>query len=118
MKKALTRLATTLMGALSANEPVSDVEIENRCDDIREAMLTLIDQCGRNAATEAVSNRVCYAKNIEALWYLRTAVMVHVTQVAGETEAHAQLARITWMFRGYLPAGLGPRSRARTRSVK
>jgi hypothetical protein len=32
-------------------------------------------------------------------------------------QAREQLARITEMFKGYLPAGLGPRSRARARAA-
>ncbi len=106
------------MDLLVATDKVSDVDVSNRCEDIRETMLTLLDQCRRSAATEAVSNRVCYARNIEGLWYLRSAVMAQVTLTAGEAEAHAQLKRITAMFKGYLPAGLGPRSRARARAAK
>lgn len=118
MKKTLSRLASTLMDALVATEKVSDAAMDNRCDDIREAMLTLLDQCRRDAASEAVSNRICYAKNIEELWYLRSAVFEHVTLAAGEIEARAQIARITELFKGYLPSGLGPRSRARARAAK
>lgn len=104
------------MGLLVATEEVSDADLDSRCEDIREAMLTLLDQCRPNSATEAVAKRVCYARNIEALWYLRSAVMLQVTLIAGEAEAHAQLVRITELFRGHLPAGLRPRSRARMRA--
>ncbi len=105
------------MGLL-ATEKVSDADMSNRCDDIREVMLTLLGQCRPSAATEAVASRVCYARDIEALWYLRSAVMVQVTLTAGEAEAHAQLARFSAMFKGYLPASLAPRSRARSRTAK
>lgn len=118
MKKTLSKLASTLMDALTATEKVSDSVLDSRCDDIREAMLTLIDQCRRDAASEAVSNRICYARNVEGLWYLRSAVFEHVKLATGEVEARAQLARITEMFKGYLPPGLGPRSRARARAAK
>lgn len=104
------------MGLLVANEEMSDSVLDSRCEDIREAMLTLLGQCRPNSATEAVAKRVCYARNIEALWYLRSAVMLQVTLIAGEAEAHAQLVRITELFRGYLPAGLRPRSRVRMRA--
>lgn len=118
MKSSLTKLASSLMGLLVATEKVSDADLSNRCDDIREVMLTLLDQCRRSTATEAVASRVCYARDIEALWYLRSAVMVQVTVTAGEAEAHAQLARITAMFKGYLPASLAPRSRNRGRTTR
>ena len=118
MKATLTKLASSLMGLLVAPEKVTSIDVDNRCEDIREVMLTLLDQCRRSAATEAVANRVCYARNIEALWYLRAAVMAQITLTAGEAEAHAQLVRVTAMFKGYLPAGLGPRSRARARAAK
>lgn len=118
MKATLSKLASSLMGLLVTTEKVSDSVLDNRCEDIREAMLTLLGQCRRDAATEAVSRRVCYARNIEALWYLRSAVMLQVALIAGDAEAHAQLVRITEMFRGYLPAGLRPRSRARVRSAR
>lgn len=50
MKKALSRLASTLMGALVATEKVSDLDMEDRCDDIHDAKMTLIDQCRAMAA--------------------------------------------------------------------
>jgi hypothetical protein len=117
MNWTLTKIATSLMGLLAQPEKkVSDSTIDNRCEDIREAMLAVLDQCGNDTTTNAVSNRVCYARNIEALWYLRGAIMAQLTIAIGEPLAREQLARITEMFKGYLPAGLGPRSRARNRA--
>ena len=119
MNWTLTKIATSLMGLLGqAEKKVSDSTMDNRCEDIREAMLAVLDQCGTDATTNTVSNRVCYARNIEALWYLRGAIMAQLTIAIGESQARDQLARITDMFKGYLPAGLGPRSRARARASK
>lgn len=119
MNWTLTKIATSLMGLLGQPEKkVSDSTLDNRCEDIREAMLAILDQCGTDATTNAVSNRVCYARNVESLWYLRGAIMAQLTIAVGEPKAREELARITEMFKGYLPAGLGPRSRARAKAAR
>ena len=119
MNWTLSKIATSLMGLLAQPEKkVSDSTMDNRCEDIREAMLAVLDQCGADVTTNAISNRVCYARNIEALWYLRGAILAQLTIAIGEPQAREQLARITDMFKGYLPAGLGPRSRARAKATK
>ena len=115
MNWTLTKIATSLMGLLGQPEKkVSDSTLDNRCEDIREAMLAILDQCGSDATTNAVSNRVCYARNVESLWYLRGAIMAQLTIAVGEPKAREELARVSAMFKGYLRAGLGPRSRACT----
>ena len=52
MKATLSKLASSLMGLLVTTEKVSDSVLDNRCEDIREAMLTLLGQCRRDAATD------------------------------------------------------------------
>ena len=72
MNWTLSKIATSLMGLLGQPEKkVSDSTLDNRCEDIREAMLAVLDQCGSDVTTK-----------------------------------------------GYLPAGLGPRSRARARASR
>lgn len=49
--------------------------------------------------------KVLYAADIQALWYLRSDLMILLAGQWGESDAREKLAAITEMFRGLVPAG-------------
>jgi hypothetical protein len=116
MNWAISKIATSLMGLLGHPEKVSDSTMDNRCEDIREAMLHLLELCGTHESVQSVANKVFHARNIEALWYLRSAILAEVGTVLDQTTASEQLKPITSMFKGYLPESLAPRIRSRPAS--
>lgn len=101
------------MGLLGPAPGPSDSTLNNRCEDIREAMLTVLDQGGADTGAKAVSNRVLYARDIEALWYLRSTILGQLVAKFGESDGRLMLRPITQMFKGHLPPGLEPPTRAR-----
>lgn len=113
MKWTISKFKTSLMGLLGKPEPASNSTIDNRCEDIREAMLLVMEQCDSNAATAAVANRIFHAGNIEALWYLRSTVLAHLIVARGENRARELLLPIKLMFKGFIPDTMAPRARKR-----
>lgn len=113
MNRTISKIATSLMGLLSHTEKLSDSTLDNRCEDIREEMLRLLEHCGTQGMAPTVANKVFHARNIEALWYMRSAIMVELSRVFDESEAHAMLVPVTNMFKGFLPESLAPRARTR-----
>jgi hypothetical protein len=77
-------------------------------EDIREAMLEAL---GPSASREEpqLSRRVRYAKDLDALWYLRGELMQVLARRQGERSAARQLAQISAMFEGLLPDGMQSR---------
>lgn len=63
-KSTLAKINTSVLGLLRSPPPTSNSRLNNRCEDIREAML---NQCGTDTRASGMANRVCYAKDIEAL---------------------------------------------------
>ena len=89
-------------------------EISNSMEDIRQLML---NELGNESEKKfpAVTRRIRYAQDIQALWYARSDVMAILARIHGETIAREKLARISGQFKGLLPKALaqraGPRSR-------
>lgn len=113
MNRVISKFATSLMGLLGKPEKLSDSVMDNRCEDIREEMLQVLEQCGNSASAKVLANKIFHARNIEALWYMRAAILTELSNVCDENRAIAQLRPITGMFQGYLPASLAPKQRPR-----
>ena len=113
MSSTISTIATSLMGLLGKGEKPSEAEVDKRCEEIRQAMLPLLDACGNRKVAQSVANKIYNAQNIEALWYLRSAVLAELHTAYDDTTAESLLLPITKMFKGYLPKGLEPRERIR-----
>lgn len=85
---------------------------ENQLVRIRSAMLSVLKDHGGNSI-QRVSQRVRFATDVEALWYLRQDVMVALSAIDGETAARRQMKDINSMFKGGLPGSMGPRAHQR-----
>ncbi|HKB54712.1 MAG TPA: hypothetical protein VKD22_11985 [Ramlibacter sp.] len=101
-------LRSSIYGLLG-NPPLSDSRLESGTEDVRETMLALLGDAG-SKRFPAVVRRIRYAGDIQALWYLRGDLMAAVAAMHGERAASEQIASVTQMFNGLLPASLHSRS--------
>lgn len=76
----------------------------DRLQAVRQAMLNSLALAPPSTAQAGLWGRVLYAQDIQTLWYLRSDVMTLLAQPLGESAARAQLATITPLFEGLLPA--------------
>ena len=79
---------------------------------IRTAMLSLLQVHGGHTI-QRVAQRVRFAGDLEALWYLRQDVLTALSAVDGEAAARRQMRQINRLFKGGLPGTMGPRSHMR-----
>ncbi|MEO7393246.1 MAG: hypothetical protein ABIU58_13800 [Ramlibacter sp.] len=86
----------------------SESVLETGTEDIRESMLNLLGDKGPKAFP-AITRRIRYANDIQALWYLRGDLMGALASMDGELTARKQIASLTQMFQGLLPNGLSSR---------
>ena len=86
----------------------SDSTLEDKTEDIREAMLELLGDAGTKQFAN-VTRRIRYANDIQGLWYLRGDLMAALATTMGEAAARQQVQRITQMFQGMLPGSLNSR---------
>ena len=82
---------------------------ERRAGEIRMAMLDMLRLHSGNAVSR-VAQRVQFAGDLEALWYLRQDVMTALSDLDGEGAARRQMKQINSMFKGRLPGAMGPRA--------
>jgi hypothetical protein len=81
---------------------------ERKARQIRTAMLTLL-QVHTGSNVQRLMQRVRFAEDVEALWYLRQDLLAALSEVDGELEARRQVNQINGMFKGGLPNTMGPR---------
>ncbi|MDM0044345.1 hypothetical protein QTH91_07635 [Variovorax dokdonensis] len=86
---------------------------DRRAGEIRTAMLQMLRTHGRDYGIVRVAQKVQFADNLEALWYLRQDVMTALSDFDGESAARHQMRQINRMFKGRLPDALGPRDHRR-----
>jgi hypothetical protein len=98
----------SVYGLLGNPGEPSDSVLEDKTEDIREAMLGLLGDGGSKQFTN-VTRRIRYANDIQALWYLRGDLMAALAAIHGESAAREEVQRITQMFQGMLPGSLNSR---------
>ena len=86
----------------------SPQELDDAIDDIQEAMLTALGN-DRSKRFAAVSRRIQYAPDLQALWYLRGELMAALAAQHGEAHARETVRHISEQFHGLLPKGLSTR---------
>lgn len=86
----------------------SSKELEDALGDIQEAMLTALGQAGMKGYP-AVTRRIQYADDLQALWYLRGDLMATLAALHGESRAREIIRDISQQFQGLLPGGLSTR---------
>ena len=92
MARLGTKLRDSLFGLLRRSE-----ESREDIEGIRRAMLLAL---GRSADEEATLERhLLFAKDIDALWHARPALMNVLSASDGESNARKSLTQITTMFK-------------------
>ena len=86
----------------------SPQELDDAIGDIQEAMLTALGD-GGSKRFSAVSRRIQYAPDLQALWYLRGDLMAALAAQHGEAHARETIRDISGQFQGLLPKGLSTR---------
>lgn len=76
-----------------------------RIDDIRQAMLHCLGAEGRSRHPQ-VEQRILFASNVPALWFLRPELLMILAAHSGEGAARQVIDEITEMFEGLLPKSL------------
>jgi hypothetical protein len=100
-------IRNSLFGLLG-NVRGSDTRLGRGQDEIREAMLGLLDASAANQFPQVV-RRIRYAEDLQALWYLRGDLMAALAATRGESKARDMMASVTAQFQGLLPGGLSSR---------
>jgi hypothetical protein len=100
-------LRNSIYGLLGQTTTPSDSILESGIEDIREAMLALLGDSGKQYPQ--ITRRIRYANDIQALWYLRGDLMAALAALHGESDARKQVQRITDMFRGLVPGSMNSR---------
>ncbi len=75
---------------------------------IRAAMLSLLEVHAGHVI-QRLAQRVRFADDLEALWYLRQDLLMALAEVDGERAAQRQMKQINRLFRGGLPQTMVPR---------
>lgn len=101
-------LRSSIYGLLGASVPPTDSALENGVEDVRDTMLALLGEAGLKKFP-ALTRRLRYAADIQALWYLRGDLMGALAAMHGERAAREQLASVTEMFKGLVPGSLHSR---------
>lgn len=75
---------------------------------VRSAMLQVLDAHGAGDQFQ-LDVKICDAKDIATLWYLRPELMHTIAASEGEAAAGRCIAGITELFQGHQPGGVGTR---------
>lgn len=97
----------SLFGLLGGSHR-SPRELDDAIGEIQEAMLDALGQAGTKSFP-AVSRRIMYAPDLQALWYLRGDLMGALAALHGESHARETVQDISDQFQGLLPRGLSTR---------
>jgi hypothetical protein len=81
---------------------------ERQANKIRAAMLGLLQVHGGHPV-QRLTQRVLFAGDVEALWYLRQDLLTVLSELDGESSARQQMKRINGLFKGGVPNTMGPR---------
>jgi hypothetical protein len=106
---------TSLYGVLGKASPKADHATDLRFENVRKAMLELMTRSGCDEDFPLVVRKIFYADNIEALWYARSDMLKALSAERDQFFAQREIATISKLFEGLLPAGLVER-RVRRRS--
>jgi len=81
---------------------------EHRFRHIRASMLSLLEPYASEQVSRA-RQRVLFAQDVEALWYLRQDLVLVLTEFEGDEVARKRTMKINGSFRGRLPSTMKPR---------
>lgn len=108
-RSSLRPLATSLRDSFYALlSGTASPRAPDKLEEIRASMLLELEH--HDATTHArVLRHICYAVDVQALWYTRGELMGALSTQYGETQARTRLDRISNLFKGQLPHSLKSR---------
>lgn len=100
MRKTISRFTSSFAALLTDQTTVIDAD--GRTENIRSAMLQALSQLedGQAADGAKTGSDVMRATDIQTLWYLRSDLLLRLSECHGEQVARQRLDAITEMFRG------------------
>lgn len=81
---------------------------EDALERVRKAMLKLLDEYTGDDRFQ-LDAKICYATDIESLWYLRPELMRMIAVTEGESTARVCIAAISDLFQGFVPSSVPSR---------
>lgn len=97
-----SRIASSLMGLLS--DLPSESDMDARCAQLRTAMLDVVfEAVDTQAPQTTIFLKLHNAPEVQTLWYLRSDLMMFLSDHIGESAAMKKLQGITALFEGAVP---------------
>lgn len=98
MRKSISRFTSSFAALLF--DQASVIDVSDRLESIRDAMLEALLDIGQKNETKVVWNAIARAVEIDALWYLRSDLLQLLADFWGEPVAREKLKEITKLFQG------------------
>jgi hypothetical protein len=97
-----SRIASNLMGLMGDAPKQTDTQA--RCEKLRNAMLDVVfEAVDTQAPQTTIFLRLQNAPEVQTLWYLRSDLMMFLSEHVGESAAMLKLQTITALFEGAIP---------------
>ncbi|MBX9610736.1 MAG: hypothetical protein K2X51_03835 [Burkholderiales bacterium] len=110
LRRIGSRLRDSIYSWLGADLPPDDDIADERLEAIRSHMLNAV-QCAEDSVSHAhLRQKIYFAVDTTALWYLRADLMKVLSACHGERLARQQIAGLSSRFHGALPRGLKVRA--------
>jgi hypothetical protein len=109
MSQIRSKFASSIFNLLAGlpHDFAETVQVD-RPDEIRSFMLETLGEDGATAFPP-LRQRIILARDVQSLWYLRSALMAALCDLHGELCARDMMAHINVQFEGSLPEGLSSR---------
>ena len=110
MRRLGNRLRDSIYSWLGADLPTDPEVTDERLEAIRLHMLTAL-QCAQDSTAQAyLRQKIYFAADTTALWYLRADLMKVLSACHGERAARQKIAALSNRFHGALPRSLKVRT--------
>jgi len=101
-----SRLTSSLLGFMGDAPKQADMrkDMQLRCEKLRNAMLDVVfEAVDTQAPRTTIFLRLQKASEVQTLWYLRSDLMMFLSERVGESAAMKKLQTITALFEGAVP---------------
>ena len=96
----------SIYSLLGRTPPQSSPAAAFRTEAVRQMMLETMTVVELEKSHPQVYHRICFAQDIQALWYARSDLMTALASEHGESFAQEKIAVVSGLFDGLLPQSL------------